>query len=70
MDFGLVDKVVLITGSGSQIGIGKAVAIILVKEGCNIISYDIGLEGAKRTANEVKTLGRKALAFKTDVSKK
>ncbi len=68
MDFGLVDKVALITGSGSQIGIGKAVAITLAKEGCNIISCDIDLEGAKKTADEVITLGRKALAFKTDVS--
>jgi 3-oxoacyl-[acyl-carrier protein] reductase len=70
MDFGLVDKVALVTGTASQTGIGKAVAITLAKEGCDIISCDIDLEGAQQTADEVKSLGRKALAFKTDVAKK
>lgn len=70
MDFGLVDKVALITGTASQIGIGKAVAITLAKEGCDIISTDIDLEGAKQTADEVRALGRRAIAIKTDVANK
>lgn len=70
MDLELDGKVAIITGTASQIGIGKAVAITLAKEGCDIVSCDIDLEGAIQTADAVKALGRKALAFKTDVSKK
>ncbi len=70
MDYGLIGKVALITGTASPIGIGKAVAITLAKEGCDIISTDVNLEGAKLTADEVKALGRKAVALKVDVADK
>ncbi len=70
MDYGLEGKVALITGTGSQTGIGKAVAILLAKEGCDIISTDIDIEGAQQTADEVKALGRKAIAVKADVASK
>jgi len=70
MDLGFEGKVALITGTGSQIGIGKAVAILLAKEGCDIISTDIDIEGAQQTADEVKSLGRKAIAVKADVASK
>jgi NAD(P)-dependent dehydrogenase (short-subunit alcohol dehydrogenase family) len=68
MDYGLKDKVALVTGTGSQIGMGKAIAVTLAKEGCDIISSDVDLEGAEKTADEVKSLGRRAIAVKTDVS--
>lgn len=68
MDLGLKDKVALVTGAGSQIGFGKATALTLAREGCDIIVTDIDLEGAKKTAAEIKVLGRKAVAFKADVS--
>lgn len=64
MDLGFKDKVVMVTGTASQIGMGKAIALTLAKEGCDIISCDIDLAGAKKTAAEVKALGRKALALK------
>jgi 2-hydroxycyclohexanecarboxyl-CoA dehydrogenase len=70
MDLGLKDKVAIITGSGSQAGFGKAIAMTLAKEGCNIIAADINFEGAKKTAADVEMLGRKALAAKVDVIKK
>jgi 3-oxoacyl-[acyl-carrier protein] reductase len=68
MDLGLKDKVALVTGTGSQRGFGKGIALVLAKEGCDIVSSDIDLEGAEKTAAEVRTLGRKAIAFKADVS--
>ncbi|MFC2069844.1 SDR family NAD(P)-dependent oxidoreductase [Chloroflexota bacterium] len=68
MDFGLKDKVAIITGTASQIGMGKAVALTLAKEGCNIIASDIVLEGAEQTAAEIEALGRKVIAFKVDVA--
>lgn len=69
MDLGLKDKVAVVTGAGSQKGFGKATALTLAKEGCHIVVADIDLEGAKQTCAEIKTLGRKAIAIKVDVTK-
>ena len=68
MDLGLKGKTALITGTGSQIGYGKAIAITLAEEGCRIISGDIDLDGARKTADEVEAMGHEALAVKADVS--
>jgi 3-oxoacyl-[acyl-carrier protein] reductase len=68
MELGLKDKVALVTGTGSQIGMGKNIAVNLAREGCDIISADMDLEGAQKTAAEVKALGRKSVAYKLDVS--
>ena len=68
MDLKLKGKVALVTGTASQIGYGKAIALTLAEEGCDIISADIDLEGAKKTAAEIEKLGRKAMAVKVDVS--
>lgn len=70
MELGLKDKVALVTGAGSQIGFGKVICLTLAKEGCDIVASDIDFEGAKKTAAEVETLGRKALAVKADITKK
>jgi len=68
VDLKLGDKVALITGTGSQIGYGKGIALTLAKEGCHIVGADIDFEGAKKTADEVKALGRKAIALKVDMT--
>jgi len=68
MDYGLKGKIALVTGTGSQKGMGKAICLTLAREGCDIISADIDLEGAKLTATAVKALGRKAIALKVDVT--
>jgi len=70
MDLGLKDKVAVITGTGSQIGFGKAIALTLAREGCNVVGIDIDGEGAEKTAAEVMALGRRSLAFKTDITKR
>ena len=70
MDFGLKDKVALVTGAGSQIGFGKGISLTLAKEGCNVVITDIDIKGAEQTAGEVKALGRRAIAFKADITKK
>ena len=69
MDYGLKSKVALVTGTASQVGIGKGICLTLAKEGCDIVSTDINLEGAKQTADAVKALGRKCIALKVDVTK-
>lgn len=68
MDLGLKGKVALVTGAGSQKGFGKSIAIALAREGCDVIVCDINSEGAKLTADEIKQLGRKALAAKMDIT--
>jgi len=62
----LAGKVALVTG-GAQ-GIGKAVALLLARNGADIAVSDINLEKAEETVKEVQALGRKALAIKADVA--
>jgi len=68
MELGLKDKVALVTGTGSQIGMGRNIALTLAQEGCHIVSADVDLPGAKKTADEIINLGRKAFAASVDVS--
>ena len=68
MELGLKGKIALVTGAGSQIGFGKAIALQLAKEGCDVIINDLDLDGAKKTAAEVEKLGRKSMAIKADVT--
>ena len=68
MDLGLKGKTALVTGTGSQIGYGKGIALTLAGEGSNIISADIDFEGAKQTTDKVEALGCEALAVKVDVA--
>jgi len=63
----LVGKVALVTGAAQ--GIGKAVALLLARNGADMVVSDINLEKAEETAKEVQTLGRKALTIKVDVAK-
>ena len=67
MDLKLTDKVALVTGTGRRIGYGRAIALTLAEEGCHIISADMDIKGAEKTAKEVIAKGRKALEFKVDV---
>jgi NAD(P)-dependent dehydrogenase (short-subunit alcohol dehydrogenase family) len=68
MDLKLKGKVALVTGTASQIGYGKAIALTLAQEGCDVVSADIDLTGARKTAAEVEKLGRKVMAVKVDVA--
>ncbi len=67
MDLRLNGKIALVTGTGSQIGYGKGIALTLAQEGCDVISADIDFEGARKTASEIQSTGRKSLAIKVDV---
>jgi len=59
-------KVALVTGSGR--GIGKAIALTLAKRGADIVINDLDMDNAAHTVEEIKALGRKAIAIKADVS--
>ncbi|OGO30171.1 MAG: hypothetical protein A2Z29_07755 [Chloroflexi bacterium RBG_16_56_11] len=69
MDLGLKNKVAIVTGSGSQIGFGKGIALALAAEGCDLVIADLNLEGAKKTAAEIVALKHQAIAVKVDISK-
>jgi 3-oxoacyl-[acyl-carrier protein] reductase len=68
MDLKLKDKVAVVTGAGSQIGYGRAIALTLAEEGCSLILGDIDLDGLNKTADEIRASGGRALAIKVDVT--
>jgi NAD(P)-dependent dehydrogenase (short-subunit alcohol dehydrogenase family) len=71
MDLGFKGKIALVTGAGSQIGFGKAIALLLAKEGCAAIAVtDVNLADAQKTAEAVKKLGVKSIALPADITKK
>ncbi len=68
MELNLQGKVAIVTGASTPTGFGRAIALTLAREGCDVVVNGRNLEGAQRTATEVRALGRQALAIKTDVS--
>ena len=68
MDLGLEGNVALVTGTGSPIGFGRAIALTLAREGCDVIVNDIDEAGVEEAAGEVKALGRRSLAVQADVT--
>jgi NAD(P)-dependent dehydrogenase (short-subunit alcohol dehydrogenase family) len=68
VDLQLKGKVALVTGTGSQIGYGRAIALTLAREGCDIVAADIDIGGAKQTAADVEASGCRAIALKADVT--
>jgi 3-oxoacyl-[acyl-carrier protein] reductase len=63
----LTGKVALVTGAAQ--GIGKAVALLLARNGADIVVSDINLEKAEETVKEIEAIGRKAMAIRADVAK-
>lgn len=62
----LEDKVAIVTGAAQ--GIGKAIALLLAKEGAHIVVSDINLAKAQETAHEIEALGRKAMPIQVNVA--
>jgi len=62
------DKVVLVTGGSS--GIGMVTALLFAQKGADIaISYMDNKQGADDVVLKIKNLGRKAIAIKSDLAK-
>lgn len=59
-------KVALVTGAGQ--GIGKAIALRLVKDGFAVAIADYNDATAKAVASEINQAGGRAMAVKVDVS--
>jgi NAD(P)-dependent dehydrogenase (short-subunit alcohol dehydrogenase family) len=66
--FDLSGRKALVTGAGR--GIGKVLALGLADAGCDVSILEINLEGAQKVAEEIKKMGRRALAFRADVTHK
>ena len=63
----LKDKVAIITG-GSQ-GIGRAYALRFAREGAAVVIADVRHDQAEGVVEEIRKLGGKGLAVRTDVSR-
>lgn len=80
----LEGKVALITGAARHRGIGRAIALRLAEDGAHIVvsgrpraadslpahEQDIGWQGVESLAEEIRQLGRSALAVECDVTRK
>ena len=62
----LSGKVAIVTGGGS--GIGRGIVLAMAREGADIAIPDIQALNAEKVADEVKAMGRKVIAMKTDVT--
>jgi NAD(P)-dependent dehydrogenase (short-subunit alcohol dehydrogenase family) len=62
----LAGKVAVITGGGT--GIGKATALLLARNGADVVVAARRVEPLEQTAEEIRGLGSKSLAISTDIT--
>lgn len=67
MDMGLKDKVVVVTGGA--MGLGRAIAFSLAREGAKVVIADIKQSEARKAVEKVQGLGCTAMAIRVNVSK-
>ena len=63
---GLEGRVALVTGGGN--GIARATALQLAVAGCDVAVVDRDLEAAEHTTDDIRALGRKAVAIQADIT--
>lgn len=64
--FDLSGRVAMVSGAAQ--GLGRAMSLALAEHGADLVLVDRNAEGVKRTADEARLLGRKAVATTADVS--
>lgn len=64
------ERVAIVTGAGSERGIGKMVAMQLAKKGAIVVVTDINEDGAKNVAAQLRQEGYQALGVEMDVTSK
>ena len=65
MELGLGGRVALVTGAGR--GIGRAVAVALAREGCDVALVDREEKAMRETAAAVDAVGRRTAELRADV---
>jgi 3-oxoacyl-[acyl-carrier protein] reductase len=65
MDLGIAGKVALVTGGARSLG--KADAVALAGEGCQVAIVDLDAEGAEKAAQEIATAGGVARGYACDI---
>ncbi|MDO9515169.1 MAG: SDR family NAD(P)-dependent oxidoreductase [Syntrophales bacterium] len=63
--FGLHGKVAMVTGASR--GLGRAIAIGMAEAGADVIAVSRDVKRLEQTADEIKSLGKKALVVKVDI---
>jgi NAD(P)-dependent dehydrogenase (short-subunit alcohol dehydrogenase family) len=66
--FNLEGRKALVTGAGR--GIGRVLAISLAQAGCDIAILEKNIEDAHNVVQEIKKMGKKAVTFQVDITKK
>ena len=66
-EYSLEGKLAIVTGAGR--GIGKAISLVFAEAGADIVAVARSVEQIEETADEVKTLGSRAIAIPADVTK-
>src|SRR5690606_17949227 len=68
----MAGKVAMVTGAGAEgsdeVGIGRAIALLLAREGASIISIDMAADRAEATAGQIRDAGGAAISVATDVT--
>ena len=65
----LQDKIALITGAGS--GIGRGIALAFAREGAHIAVNDVRVDSSpEQVADEIRALGQRAMVVRADVSQR
>jgi NAD(P)-dependent dehydrogenase (short-subunit alcohol dehydrogenase family) len=64
--FDLSGRVALITGAG--VGFGEAISLGFAQFGCDIAACDLTMDNPRRTAEQVRKIGRRAIALKANVA--
>jgi NAD(P)-dependent dehydrogenase (short-subunit alcohol dehydrogenase family) len=62
----LENRVAIVTGGAK--GMGRAISLKFAEEGCDVVVNALHIEGAEKVAEEVRSLGRRSLAIKADIS--
>lgn len=68
--FELNDRVAIVTGSGSERGIGRTIALTLAKQGAAVVVADLNSDGIQSTVNAITEAGGKALGVELNVTSK
>lgn len=64
----LEGQAAIVTGAGR--GIGRAIALELASMGADVVVAEMNEENGERVAEEVRALGRRAIALRTDVTRR